>query len=69
MELKGWIIDCTRSSFQRTADDEVMVFIVDLQMTTLGQFHQYVDWTYNKCLHHVFLLVPLKKTRVGTSCN
>ena len=43
MELKGCITDNT-SSFQGITDEEVMVFIVDLQKVIPGQFHQYIDW-------------------------
>ena len=43
VEFKGWIKDYTRSSFQGITDEEVMVFIVDLQKIMPGQFHQYVD--------------------------
>ena len=30
MELKGWVIGCTRSGLRGVAMDEVMVMIVDL---------------------------------------
>ena len=47
MEFKGWTTDCTRSSFQGI-NEEVMVFIVDLQKLILGQFHQYIDWNQSR---------------------
>ena len=58
MEFKGWITDYTRSSFQGTTNEEVMVFIVELQKIIPGQFHQYIDWDQelvdqNDCQHVV----------------
>ena len=58
MEFKGWITDYTRSSFQGTTNEEVMVFIVELQKIIRGQFHQYIDWDQelvdqNDCQHVV----------------
>ena len=44
MELKGWITDCTRSSFPGITLNEVMLFIVDLQKMLPNELHQYVDW-------------------------
>ena len=35
--------DNTRSSFQGNTDEEVVVFIVDLQKIIPGQFHQHID--------------------------
>ena len=44
MELKGWITDCTRSSFQGITLNAVMLFTVDLQKMVPNELHQYIDW-------------------------
>ena len=43
-KFKGWVTDCTRSSFQGITLDEVMRFIVDLQKMVPNEFHRYIDW-------------------------
>ena len=44
MELKGWITDCTRSSFQGRTLNEVKLFTMDLQKMVPNELHQCIEW-------------------------
>ena len=44
MELKGWLIYCTRNSFQGITLHEVKFFTVDFKKMVPNELHQYIDW-------------------------
>ena len=44
MELKGWITDYKRCSFQGLTANKVTNFFGDRQQMVPNEFHKYIDW-------------------------
>ena len=48
MELKGWVTDNKKCSYQGLTDTEVSNFIRDSQKMVPDQFHKYIDWDHTR---------------------